>query len=75
MYKNEVAEIRHCLGLEHRLAENGDGVNQIQPQGAMVVMGDKVHSVMGNDDNNAANESRNMKATVRTTAVKQPNSD
>ena len=57
------------------MAENGDGANQIQPQGAMVVMGDKVHSVMGNDDNNAANESKNMKATVGTTAIKQPNSD
>lgn len=55
-------EIRDGLGLEDRLAENGDVVNQIQPQVVVVAAGERMQSVVGNDDTNSANESGNMLA-------------
>ncbi|KAM3388744.1 hypothetical protein ACQJBY_011094 [Aegilops geniculata] len=53
-------ETRDGLGLEDMLAENGDGLNQVQSVDAVVVAGVEGHSAMVNDDNNSANESGNM---------------
>lgn len=44
------------------MAKNGDVVNQIQPQFIVLSAGQRMQSVVGNDDTNSANESGNMLA-------------
>lgn len=39
------------FGLEDRLAENGDVLNQVQSEGAVVAAGVGTHSVMFNEEN------------------------
>lgn len=55
-------EIWDGLGLEDRLADNGDVLHQIQSEGAVVSAIVGTHGVVSNDDNYSANESGNMLA-------------
>lgn len=52
------------LGVEDRLAENGDVLNQVQSEGAVVAAAVGTHVDMDNDDNNSANESGNILASL-----------
>lgn len=58
------AEIRDGLGLEDRIAENGDDLNHNHPEAALVVAGDRATSGLANDDSNSANESGNRLARL-----------
>lgn len=55
-------EMRDGLGLEDRLAENGDVLNQVHSEGAVMAVAVATDVDMENDDNNSANESGNMLA-------------
>lgn len=55
-------EMRDGLGLEDRLAENGDVLNQVQSEGVVLAVTVGGHVDMENDGNNSANESGNMLA-------------
>lgn len=55
-------EVTDGLRLEDRLADNGDVLNQVRSEGAVVIAGVCTHGVVSNDDNNSPNESGNMLA-------------